>query len=533
MIEPAFLVAAFLGGVAALIVRLPPLVGFLAAGYVLNAMGYAQTPLLGAIADIGVTLLLFTIGLKLDIRTLLRGAVWGGASVHLLASTVIMIGVLSLAKLAGLRLMQDETLTTMAFLGFALSFSSTVFVIKVLDKRSEAQTAYGRLAIGVLIMQDIFAVVFITASTGELPSPWALLLLGLIPAAPWLQRLLDAMGHGEMQMLFGMMLALVLGYGLFSAVGIKGDLGALIIGLLLAPHPAAQNLARTLFNIKELLLVGFFLNIGLIAMPTLNMLLIALVLVAALPLKAILYQLIFMLFHLRHRTSILASLSLANFSEFGLIVEVIAVSNGWLSDEWLVILSLAVAISFMFSAILNGYSEALYRYLSEHLPRIPKADLDPSDRPIELGDAQAVVLGMGRIGRSAYQRLQKHYGLNVLGIDSNPNSVKKLGEKGYNIMEGDAVDSDFWDKLMVSPSIKLVVLAMPHHAGNLFALEQLQDRDEFEGHITAIVEYPDEIKPIQELGANAVYHIYDEAGRSLADSAAREAGMISHLDQLG
>ncbi len=532
MIEPAFLLAAFIGGLLALAVRLPPLVGFLAAGFVLNAAGFDKTPLLETLSNVGVTLLLFTIGLKLDVRTLLRRDVWGSASLHMLASTLLILGLLGALKAWGLTMLADSGWRTLALLGFALSFSSTVFVIKVLEKRSETQTAYGRLAIGVLIMQDIFAVLFITASTGELPSPWAIGLLLLIPLAAPLRRLLDRLGHGEMQILFGMLLALVLGYSLFEAVGVKGDLGALIIGLLLAPHPAAQTLARSMFNIKELLLVGFFLGLGLTTMPDANHLLMALTLVAILPLKSLLYQLVFLCFPMRHRTSVLATLSLSNYSEFGLIVGTIAVSGGLLSDAWLVVLSLAVAISFATSAMVNSVSEGIYRWLEPRLPRRSPERLAPSDRPIEVGDAEAVVLGMGRIGRSVYRRLHKEYGLRVLGIDSNPSSIRTLQARGFNVLEGDAVDSDFWDKLLMSPEVEIVVLAMPHHAGNLFALKQLRYR-EFPGKITAVVEFPEEIEPIRELGASAVFHVYDEAGRALADSAAEEAGIPALSSQLG
>ncbi|MFW6346611.1 MAG: cation:proton antiporter [Halomonas sp.] len=532
MIEPAYLLAAFLGGLGAVAIRLPPLVGFLTAGFVLNALGFDKTPLLEIISNVGVTLLLFTIGLKLDVRTLLRRDVWGSASLHMLASTLLMVILLSLFKWLGLGLLEAAGWQKLAMLGFALSFSSTVFVVKILDKRSETQTAYGRLAIGVLIMQDIFAVFFLTASTGELPSPWALGLLLLLPLAPALRRLLDRLGHGEMQILFGMLLALVLGYSLFESVGVKGDLGALIIGLLLAPHPAAQTLARSMFNLKELLLVGFFLSIGLTAMPDWAHLGMAVVLVAVLPLKSLLYQLIFSRFPMRNRTSILATLSLSNYSEFGLIVGTIAVASGWLDDEWLIVLSLAVAISFAASAILNSFSEGIYRRLEPIMPQRDPGQLAPRDRPIEVGDAEAVVLGMGRIGRSVYRRLQKEYGLRVLGIDSNTNTVETLGSRGFNILEGDAVDSDFWDKLLMSRRVKMVVLAMPHHAGNLFALKQLKSRA-FRGRITAIVEYPEEVEPIMALGANAVFHVYDEAGRALADSAAEESGIESMTRQLG
>ncbi|MDT0501873.1 MULTISPECIES: cation:proton antiporter family protein [unclassified Halomonas] len=532
MIEPAFLLAAFLGGVAALAIRLPPLVGFLAAGFVLNAIGYDETPLLALVSEVGVTLLLFTIGLKLDVRTLLRREVWGGTSLHMIGSSLLFCGLLVGLKGLGLTLLADSQWQTLLLLGFALSFSSTVFVIKVLEKRSETQTAYGRLAIGVLIMQDIFAVLFITASTGKLPSPWALGLVLLIPLAPLLRQLLDRLGHGEMQILFGMLLALVLGYALFEALGVKGDLGALIIGLLLAPHPAAQTLSRSMFNIKELLLVGFFLSIGLTAMPNASHVQMALLLVALLPLKSLLYLLVFMRFPMRNRTAVLATLSLSNYSEFGLIVGAIAVAGGLLDGNWLVVISLAVALSFGLSSMLNAVSEGIYRWLEPRLPERDPSELSPSDRPIEVGDAEAVVLGMGRIGRSVYRRLQKQYGLRVLGIDSNPASVKMLAEREFNIVEGDALDSDFWDKLLMSPDVRMVVLSMPHHAGNLFALKQLRSR-QFDGRITAVVEFPEEIEPIRELGASAVFHVYDKAGRALADSAAEESGIEPISSQLG
>lgn len=532
MIEPAFIVAAFVGGLVAMACRLPTLVGFLAGGFALRVAGYEATPLLDLIADIGVTLLLFSIGLKLDVRTLMRRDIWGSTSVHMVASTTLLVFLLAALKWLGLPMLADTGWTTLTLLGFALSFSSTVFVLKVLEKRSETQTAYGRLAIGILIMQDIIAVIFLTASSGELPSLWALGVFLLVPLAPLLRRLLDKLGHGEMQMLFGMLMALVLGYTLFEMLGLKGDLGALIIGLLLAPHPSAQALARSMFSLKELLLVGFFLSLGLTAIPTWDLVIMALLLVMLLPIKSLAYQLILMRFHLRHRTTLLATLSLSNYSEFGLIVGAIAVESGWLPEVWLVVLSLAVAISFAASAILNNSSELLYRLVEPHLPPININKLAPEDRPIEVGDAEAVVLGMGRIGRSVYRRLQKEYGMQVLGIDSNLNTIDRLKEQGFNVLAGDAVDSDFWEKLLMSSGVQLVVLAMPHHAGNLFAISQLRSRH-FAGRITAIVEYAEEVEPIRELGAHAVYHVYDEAGRSLADSAAKAAGVDSRTRQLG
>jgi glutathione-regulated potassium-efflux system ancillary protein KefC len=524
--ESAYILAAFLGGVGAMLLRLPPLVGFLAAGFALNALGYTLTPTLETLANLGVTLLLFTIGLKLNVRTLMRGEVWAGASIHMLAATGVLVVLLSLLKFTGLALLQGNDWQTLLILGFALSFSSTVFAVKVLEERSEAQSFYGRLAIGVLIMQDIFAVLFLSASTGLLPSPWALLLFLLLPAAPLLRWALGRVGHGEMQILFGVLLALVLGYGLFDTLGVKGDLGALIIGMLLAPHVSADKLAKSLFHMKELFLVGFFLSIGLIALPTWELVGLALVLLLLIPIKSVLFLVVFSVFRLRSRTATLSTLSLSNYSEFGLIIAALATTQGWFDPQWLVVLSLSVALSFVLAAPLNSMSESVYRWLDNYLPKRPPEKLHPADRPIQLNDAQAVVMGMGKIGRGAYQRLQGHYGLKVLGIDNDGDKVQRLQGEGYKLIEGDAVDSDFWEKLITCEQVKMVLLAMPSHHGNLYALEQLRHRN-FPGKISAIVEYPEEIPVLREYGADAVFHVYDEAGLGLADSAAEVAGQVS------
>lgn len=522
--EIAYILAAFLGGMGAMLLRLPPLVGFLVAGFALNFLGYSLTPTLETLANLGVTLLLFTIGLKLDVRTLLRGEVWAGATVHMVASSGLLILLLSLFKFTGIALLEESGWQTLLLLSFALSFSSTVFAVKILEERSESQSFYGRLAIGVLIMQDIFAVLFLTASTGSIPSPWALLLFLLLPAAPLLRSLLDRVGHGEMQILYGILLALVLGYGLFDALGVKGDLGALIIGMLLAPHAASHHLARSLFHMKELFLVGFFLSIGLLALPTWDLIGLSLLLLFLVPIKSILFLLIFSGFRLRSRTSALATLSLSNYSEFGLIVAALAVAQGWFAPEWLVVLSLTVAISFVLASPLNAASEAVYHWLDRFLPSRPPERLHPADRPIEIGDAQAVVMGMGKIGRGAYQRLQDEYGLRVLGMDNDDAKVRRLKAEGYDVIAGDAVDSDFWEKMITCAQVRIILLAMPSHHGNLYALEQLRHRA-FPGKIAAIVEYPEEIPILRENGADVVFHVYEEAGLGLADSAAEAVGL--------
>lgn len=288
--------------------------------------------------------------------------------------------------------------------------------------------------------------------------------------------------------------------------------------MMLASHPSTVGLAKSLFHLKELFLVGFFLSVGLGALPDLAMVVMALLLLLLLPIKSALYYLVLMRFKLRTRTGVLSTLALTNYSEFGLIVAAIASTAGWLSPEWLVVISLALAGSFVLAAPLNAAGERVYARLKQPLAGLEASTLMADDRPMAIEQVDAVVLGLGQIGSGAYLRLIDSHGLRVLGVDNNVKKLAAHRAANRNVMEGDAVDSDFWDKLVITDSVKLVLLAMPGHAGNVYALQQLRKRA-FAGHIAAIVSYPDEVATLRELGADEVFHIYDEAGTAFADDA--------------
>ena len=203
--DPVWLALAFVFGFGVRQIGLPPLVGYLAAGFILHAANIEGGEVLTAVADFGVLLLLFTIGLKLNIRSLLRPPIWAGATLHMLVTITLFGSGLVALTVAGVGPFADLDLKTTVLLGFALSFSSTVFAVKVLEERGEMASQHGQIAIGILIMQDIFAVVFLTASKGTLPSTWALALLALPLARPLLIWIMTRSGHGELLVLFGLL----------------------------------------------------------------------------------------------------------------------------------------------------------------------------------------------------------------------------------------------------------------------------------------------------------------------------------------
>lgn len=514
-----YLAAALVGGLLATAVRLPPLVGYLAAGFALGALGAPSPSGLERIAELGVVLLLFAIGLKFDVRTLLRREIWLTTSVHMLLSTAVAMGFLGLLAVLGPSLLGGESWGALALVGFALSFSSTVFVVKVLEDRSDTTSLYGRIAIGVLVLQDVAAVVFMALAGGKVPSPWAFALVLLVPAAWLLHRVWDRIGHGELHALFGFTVAVGLGRGLFEAVGLHGGLGALVLGALLGGHRNASELSRSLLTFKDLLLVGFFLEIGLHGTPGFDELLLAVGLLVVLPFQVAFFAVLLWAMRLRRRTAFLSALVLANFSEFGIIVAAVGSSAGLMDERWLVVISLAVALSFVVSALVNRRGVELATRMVRLLPHHSTLQLHPDDRLVDVGHSDALVLGLGRIGAATYLRLRDAFGRSVLGVEHDPARVAELTEQGFEVLRADATDVEFWGRVTRAGQVQVVVLAMPFHNANLIALARLRAAG-FTGKVAAVARYDDDVAELRRHGADAVFHLYGSAGTALADHAA-------------
>ena len=516
IMELLYFAVAFVCGFAVYQLKLPPLIGFLIAGFVLNLSGFKTTELLNTIANLGITLLLFSIGLKLKVSHLIKPQVWAPASLHIIISSAIFCSLMLFLGALSLPLFADLSWQSALLVGFAFSFSSTVFAVKVLEERGEMASLHGKIAIGILVMQDIFAVIFLAISTGKTPNGWAFALLVALPLLrPVMFWVLNRSKHGELLPLFGFFFALVVGYHAFEFAGLKGDLGALIIGMIFAPHKKASELAKSLLNLKEILLVGFFLTIGLGADLTLNSLLIALIIVLVLPVKVALYYILTNAFKLRARTSLLSAFTLANYSEFGLIVCMVAASSGLITSEWLAVMAIAVSMTFIIASPLNKRSNEIYVKIEAWLIRFESPTRLAEELPVNLNDTKIVIFGMGRIGTGAYETINiTHPGV-VAGIDIKPEVVEKHVTRGRKALLADATDPDFWQRVNHS-HVEMIMLAMPKHMQNIFALEQLRASG-YQGQVTAIANYPDQQKELEDMGVDSTYNFYLEAGSGFAE----------------
>ncbi|MBK6510508.1 MAG: cation:proton antiporter [Haliea sp.] len=286
--DSLIILVAFACGFAARQIGQPPLVGYLVAGFTLGMAGFESSGVIESIANIGISLMLFIIGLKLDFASLLRPEIYRSTLEHTASFVLVAGGFLLVLAVLGLPLVADISMQQAALVAFALSFSSTVCAVAILDDRGEFRVRHGQVAVAILIVQDIVAVIFLTASTGELPSPWVLLLPLLFFARPLLSYILRASGHDEVLILAGIIITFA-GSTLCEWAGLKADLGALAMGMLLSGDKKAGELGKSMMGFKDIFLIGFFLNIGLSVQPSLSMLGIGLLLCLLLPLKGAIF----------------------------------------------------------------------------------------------------------------------------------------------------------------------------------------------------------------------------------------------------
>lgn len=494
---------------------LPPLVGYLIAGAVFaangmdDAAGWLQTP-----AAIGVELLLFAIGLKMNPKTLFRMDVAMGTLFHLLITALILL----------LAFTQPLSLEMKIALAITLGFSSTVVAAKGLEARREIRAFHGRLSISILVLQDLVAVGLMALGGDTQPSPYALGLLALPLLAPLARNLLGRLSpEPELQLLVGLLIALVLGAELFKALGVSGELGALVMGMLFANHSASKAIASQLWGLREILLIAFFLRVGMQVPLDLAVLADAWPFLLLLPVKmAVLFALLLAI-RLRAYTAFLMSMTLFSYSEFALIVAAAWAESGLIPQSVLPVIAVVVTLSFIISAPLNRFAHELYARAERTLHRFERSDRHPDEQPLTLGGAHVLVIGLGRIGTAVFDSLMDA-DVKVVGIDADPSKLESHRSAGRRVVFADAEDPGFWANLRLG-KLRAVVLTMPEPDAQSWATRRLRDAG-FEGVIAVSTRSRHTIAQAEAAGATLIYDAHDAAGLGLGQA------LITRLDDV-
>jgi len=454
----AILLLAFIVGLVAARFRQPTIIAFVATGVLVGPSGLGWVRAaeeIHILSEIGLAILLFVVGLKLDLH-LVRSVGSVAAIVGITQVVLTAVGGFAISLLLG-----QNTITSV-YLGLAVAFSSTVIVVKMLSDKRDIGSLYGRIALGILIVQDIMVVLalaLLPTLTGAGAHTPVLLLLGVLAkglavvtgtallglfALPWL---IDKLARRpELLLLFATSWALAVATAA-GMLGFSSEVGAFLAGVALASTPHRDVLGARLVSLRDFLLLFFFLDLG----YRLDLQALSATAVSSLPLSA--FVLIFKpalvvgmlgLLGYSRRTSLLTGFTLGQVSEFSLILAASGVDADLIDGSALGLVTLIAIATIGVSASLINSLQALYERIAPHLTWLQRRSPGRERREDagELKSPEVVVIGLGRYGRVIARELAAS-GRSVFGMDFDPQAVRASNMAGQPAVFGDAEDPEY------------------------------------------------------------------------------------------
>lgn len=533
--------AAVIGGIGVWF-KQPLIVSFIAVGIICgpDGLGLVQdSKTLALLADLGIALLLFVVGLKLDlklIRTMGPVALATGLGQVTFTSVVGFFIAIALGM---------EVLTAV-YVAVALTFSSTIIIVKLLTDKKEIDALHGRIAVGFLIVQDIVVVIalIVLSSLGGSDnidvSIGAELLMVAVKGALFIALIGLLMRYvlsgvsekmaktPELLVLFSITWAVVLaetGYML----GFSHEVGAFLAGVSLASTPFRETIGNRLTSLRDFLLLFFFIQLG----GGLELSLLGAQLVPALILSVfvlvgnpIIVMIIMGVMGYRKRTGFLAGLTVAQISEFSLVLGALGVGLGHLTSESMGLITLVGLITIAVSTYLILYSYPIYERISPLLSvferKIPYAE-KKHEKEEPAGGYDIIILGLGRFGNSIARRLFGRQ-RSILGVDFDPQMVTEWKSNGYPALYGDIEDPDLFETLPVKGAT-WVVNAIPLREGSLEFMKRLRDSG-YEGKIAVTAQNREEELLCREAGADLVFRPHADAAEQAADALTAASELI-------
>lgn len=527
-------------GLIATLLRQPMIVAFIGAGILagpaaLNIIRSAQA--LELLSQISVAVLLFLVGLKLDtamVRSLGRVAVATGLGQVLFTALVGFVLCLGMGL---------DWLTAL-YVSVALTFSSTIIIVKLLTDKREVDSLHGKIALGFLIVQDLFVVVaMVVISTlgvgigGEASKKDAGTLAvgaaGLIGfAAVFIRYLAEPLTRllsrsSELLVIFAVAWAAGLA-AVADAVGLGKEMGGLLAGVSLASTPVRDLLGARLASLRDFLLLFFFVSLGagmeLSALgeqlwPAMVLSLFVLIGNPLIVLAIMGYM------GYRKRTGFLAGLTVAQISEFSLIFMAMGISLGHVTRDAMGLVTLVGLVTITLSVYMITWSHNLYEWCAPFLDiferGIPYREVSEDTPGADRRGHDIILLGLGRYGNRIGEGLLAR-GLRVLGVDFNPETVRAWRRRGNDALLGDATDPEFLAHLPLRGVRAVVSTTMrtqtpltesDSHSAVIRALRELG----YQGNIAVTVEDESAAHYYRQLGATTILCPFaDAASTALA-----------------
>jgi len=526
------LVCAFTG---ALFVRLrqPVLIAYIVVGIAVGPAGFgfvAAHDQIDLLAQIGVTVLLFVVGLKLDLNHIRHiGAVALATGLGQLAFTVafgfVLVLLLGKAPMEAL------------YVAVALTFSSTIIIVKLLNDKRELDSLHGRIAVGFLIVQDVAVVIAMMAMSAlggpDSEAAWSDVLLsltwrlGAVAAMMYvlmrwpLPRLVATMARSqELLLVFAVAWGVALA-ALGEGFGFSKEAGAFLAGFSLASTPYREAMNARLTGLRDFLLLFFFIDLGAkLDFSTLGseiapaMLLSLFVLIG----NPLIVMAIMGYMGYRRRTSFLAGLTVAQISEFSIVFVAMGISLGHIGVEVLGLTTLVGLVTITVSTYMILYSQPLYARLAPWLAlferKRPFRELAVERQQQSDAHIEAIVFGLGRYGNRLLVQLRAA-GIEAMGVDFDPETVRKLRHQQLPVRFGDGEDPDFVESLPLT-EVDWVITTFPQWDSNRALLHALQ-AGHFRGHVAGAVRDAAHGQALRAAGVKYILNPFDDA----ADHAAQ------------
>lgn len=436
-------------------------------------------------ASLGVSLLLFLVGMGLNPSAV--GDVGPVAVITGISQMVVtFVFGFSLAILVGLGAVAA------IYLAIALTFSSTIIVLRILQEKEDEDTLYGRIAVGFLLVQDLAAMiifVFVGALSNEssflmtvlfLLAKFCLIVIGFVLLSRFVIPAIERQVGGSKELLFLSALALCfLCAAAFTLLGFSRELGALAAGLLLSRAPYFREVGTRIQPLRDFFLVIFFVYIGANMVATsLSTVLIPVLAFSAFILigNPLILLLIMVNRGYTRKTSFFVGLTVAQISEFSLILISIAISIGHVDPSLLTITTFVGLTTIAACSYMMTYNEQLYAFLLPLIKRItPSAhERDAQDDLADANGFEVLLFGAHRLGGGLLERIQEER-VSYLVIDHDPHLIRQLKERHIVAHFGSADDAIFLDSLDFS-KLKLVISTIPNQETSLFLAHYLKQR---------------------------------------------------------
>ncbi len=489
-----------LATILAVIFRLlkqPAILAYILTGVLVGPLGFvnlANREILVLMGQFGIALLLFLVGMELkfsDLRSVGKTVLVIGTSQILFtsAASYLMLSAFGFSQILSL------------YLSLALTFSSTIIVVKLLSDKRDTHSLYGKISVGILLVQDLFAMAFLILLSGfssangqslALSNVFILVIKGILLFGGiifvqkfFLQKIVDLMAH-SLETLFLFSLAWAFGLAALVSspfIGFSIEIGAFLAGLSLANSTENFQIATKLKPLRDFFLTIFFVTLGMnLRFDNISSFLplvigfCAFVLLA----KPLIVMGIMGFMGYRKRTSFLTGLSMTQISEFSLIIVFLGSKLGHLPQNIVSIITLVGIITFTFSTYMIGYGNKLYLRLSVLLSPLErkytkKEQLFHSNKELGNFKDHAVVVGGDQMGESVLDALMDQ-GKEVVVIDFDPVIIQKLENKNVHRLFGDISDSEIKNLAKIHAA-SIIISTIPDVEDNLLLLRELKNKN--------------------------------------------------------